>query len=171
VSAYTAYHEAGHGVIARLLGSPKARLWLGDDDGVNARWDGGRCLQSLPLPKNRNDLPALRNLLVMTFAGKIAERIAAGRPTIIGTEADDAMAILTLERALDWRRDGSMAANAYKWTLEELAEMLGDELAAYHAWDRLGPDALQRAVKLVQKHWNTIERVAERLETEREILI
>ncbi len=168
-----AHHESAHAVVSKALGSPKARIWLGDDDGVNARYEGGRCRDSLPLPApGREDIPALRNMLVMLMAGRIAERIAAGFPPTVGEPAEDAMGLLILERAPGYRRDGTVAWNAYKWALEELAEMVDDdELQARYLWDRLGPDALRRAVDLVRKHWATIESLAARVEVEREVLL
>lgn len=165
-----AFHEAGHAVAARALGARRVRVSivpgkreLEHIDGYSVVGDvSGFCEPDSIVA--RSDLDALRAQCVVLIAGRVAERIATGQP-LTGTATPSQIGQALLEQ------EGSPKPNARKWALSELTRIHGDELAAYHALDRMAADLLDRAVRIVHTNWAAVARLADRLETENEVLI
>jgi hypothetical protein len=136
--ARTAWHEAGHATIARVLGLGVRRASASaDDPHVMTRRVGVASTQFAE---------TVKKLLLVDLAGPLAERRAAGRSDDLACRADEQNA---LSRALWLVRD--------EHGLDDDEELGSDHRAEAEA---LVAALRPRAAALVEEHWAQIWRVA-----------
>jgi ATP-dependent Zn protease len=143
-----AYHEAGHLVVAYLLGRPFERATIrADPDGAlvgychHAALPAAFATEGLrPDPDPEANEQLIQSCVTTALAGGIAEEIVTGGASTWGTDAD---------------RHGAVNLAVY-----EVGE---EQLEAYLA------EARHRAAGLLKQHWSTVEALASALLEHREL--
>lgn len=154
----SAIHECSHGVVARELGACGIVVSLRSGPG-----GGGDC-SFVPPPHGPTSLEDLRNELTIFVAGTVATQIAAGRSPLGPADPSEiAQNILSLEHRPE--------PNAREYALRQLEREFGDPIASYRALDAMSVSVLHRAVEIVKRNWTEIERLAARLESEKELVL
>ena len=144
----TAYHEAGHAVVARMLGYKLLGISIDSDLEGKLGHSGSDVLpESLKQSKNwRKDVvtpeewTAASDDIVIYLAGATAEELLHGREAVVDPDEP---------RSSDETQ-----------VIGRLVRMCG---ANYEAQNELLADSLARARVLVKDHWEKIEAVAEAL--------
>jgi hypothetical protein len=158
-----AVHEAGH--LAVALCSPSVvpiAVRLGPQG-------SGRLEPTVSVPTKPGEIEFIRDVMAVTVAGPIAERLDAGEPPWSPREPLSSAALRILaEEAPPWLelRDGSTAPSAYEWMLDELAAAYKDRSLAYPVFGAMAPGAMLKASRIVRECLPEVRRFAAVLDKE-----
>jgi hypothetical protein len=141
----TAYHEAGHAIVAREFGYEVGLVEI-NEDGLT-----GMCRFKMPAWDESTPAGRRRQLAVLV-AGRIAERRLAGRVVSADTIAAD----FTEDKDVfgDWFDEDEQDDAAQVWELIEASDEAPAELLH---------EAAEAAVSILEERWAEVEELAKGL--------